>query len=265
MRTRLWLAAVLGFCLVMGVWWWRSELSGRPRPGGIPPSGIWQKILAARHPSNLEIRLQTKVIGHCRWQPGTGLARAGGGFALDVEGSLTLPDFPLPTAFSLAFGFDTNHLWQSFAGRATRLPDVYEFSADAAVQTAHLRVDASDDQLDRTFRFAEFQNPQRLLQELGGPMLPMMAAALGVPLSTNGLSAAALGPRWEASHDSVLVGSNRVPAYRLQTKLINRYKVALFVSPVGELLRAELPYDIVLVREAMTTGKNSEIQDPNPK
>ena len=265
MRTRLWLAAVLVFCLAMGVWWWRSELSGRPRPGGIPPSGVWQKILSAPHPSNLEIRLQTNVIGHCRWQPGTGLARAGGGFALGVEGSLTLPDFPLPAAFSLALRFDTNHLWQSFAGRATMLPDVYEFSADAAAQTARLRVNAGDDQVDRTFRFAEFQNPRPLLEEFGGPMLPMMLAALGVPLSSNQLSADSLGLRWEASHDSILVGGNRVPAYRLEMKPLGRYKVTLFISPFGELLRAELPYNIVLVRQAMTTGKNSETQNPNPK
>ena len=193
-----------------------------------------------------------------------GLARSNGGFSLDVEGSLTLPDFPLPTAFSLALRFDTNRLWQSFAGRATMLPDVYEISADAAAQTARLHVDAGDDQLDRTFRFAEFQNPRPLLEEFGGPMLPMMLAALGVPLSSNQLSADSLGLRWEASHDSILVGTNRVPAYRLEMKPLGRYQITLFISPVGELLRAELPNNIVLVQDTAAV-ENTKIQTPNTK
>ena len=89
-------------------------------------------------------------------------------------------------------------------------------------------------------------------------MLPTMAAALGVPLSTNKLSAAWLGGRWEARSDSMLVGKNRARVYRLQTKLLDRYKMTLFVSPVGEILRAELPGDIVLVHDTLAAMRNSE-------
>ncbi len=274
MHTRLWLAAVTVFWLVMSAWLWLSEFGERRQPGSIPPSIIWQKILTAPDPSNLEIRFQTNVIGYCRWRPDVGQELATGTrrpddepveglvqqlayYSLDFEGSLTLPDFPARTGFSLLLRLDTNRNWQIFSGRLSMRPDVYELSANAAAQTAHLRVDAGADQLNRTFRFTEFQNPQKLLQELGGPMLPMMAAALGVPLSTNQLSAASLGLRWEARHDSVLVGGNRVRAYRLQTKLVNRYKVTLFISPVGELLRAELPYNLVLVHDSLAALRDA--------
>ena len=126
MRKHLWLAAVTVFCLVMGVWLWRSEFGERHQPGGLPPSEVWQKILVAPHPSDLEIRFQTNVIGHCRWWPDAGLARSNEGFSLHLEGSLTLPDFPVPTAFALTLRLNTNRLWQSLAGRATMRPDVYD-------------------------------------------------------------------------------------------------------------------------------------------
>jgi hypothetical protein len=45
-------------------------------------------------------------------------------------------------------------------------------------------VDAGGDKLNRKFRFAEFQKPQKLLQDFGGPLFPAMVAAFGVPLST---------------------------------------------------------------------------------
>ena len=104
-----------------------------------------------------------------------------------------------------------------------------------------VRVDAGGDRLNRQFRFSDLQNPQKLLHELGGPMFPAMIAALGVPLSTNQLSPASVGWRWEALSDSLRIGRNRVRAYRLRARLVDRYNVTLYVSPVGEILRAELP------------------------
>ena len=268
MRTRLWLAAVTVFWLAMSAWLWRSEFGERRQPGSVPPGVVWQKVLTAPDPSNLEIRHGTNVIGYCRWRPDVGQELATGArsleedpvegmvrqlayYSLDFEGSLTLPDFPARTGFSLILRLDTNRVWQTIAARVSMRPDVYELSANSAAQTVRLHVDAGADKLDRTFRFADLQNPQKLLQELGGPMFPMMVAAFGVPLSTNKLSAAGLGWRWEARHDSVLVGGNRVRAYRLQTKLVDRYKITLFISPVGELLRAELPDDLVLVHDTL--------------
>ena len=79
-----------------------------------------------------------------------------------------------------------------------------------------------------------------------------MIAAMGVPLTTNKLSASSLGLRWDARNDSLLIGGNRVRAYRLQTKLLDRWRVTFFISPVGELLRAEFPGELVLVNNALS-------------
>jgi len=172
---------------------------------------VWQKMLTAPDSSTLEIRYKTNSIGTCRWRADVGQELATGArlsdddslegmvqqlayYSLDLEGNMTLPNFSTRVRFSFELRLDTNRMWQTFAAHVSMRPDVYELSANSAAQTVHLRVDAGADKLDRTFRFAEFQNPQKLLQEFGGPMFPAFAAALGVPLSTNKLSSTSLGP-----------------------------------------------------------------------
>jgi hypothetical protein len=271
--TRIWLGLVGLFWLAMSALLWRSEFGPRRQIGSsIPPAVVWQKILTAPDSSRLEIRYGTNHLGYCLWradigqeiatglrmvedEPVEGMVQRLAYYTLDLEGNAALTDFPTRMRFSASLKLDTNYAWQTFEIRVTMRPDSYELLADAAEQTVHFRVDAGADKFDRKFRLAELQNPQRLLQELGGPMLPMMAAAIGVPLSTNRISAS-LGLRWEARNDSILVGRTRLRAYRLQTRLVDRYRLILFVSPVGEILRAELPGNIVLLNDQLSGLRN---------
>ncbi len=277
--TRIWLGLVTVFWVAMAILLWRSEFGSRGQPGSVVPAGmVWQKILTAPDSSNLEIRHHTNRIGYCRWRPEVGQEMATGmhmsdeepvegmvhrlaHYTLDFDGNVTLPGFPTRLRFSAALKLDTNRTWQKFEMELTLRPDVYALRADAGEETVQVRVDAGADKFSRTFRFADFQNPQRLLQEFGGPMFPAMVAALGVPLSTNRLQASSLGGRWEARNDSLLMGGNRVRAYRLQTKLVERYALTVYVSPVGEILRAELPGGIVLVNDAVAGLRSSESHD----
>ena len=274
MRKGLWFVGVTAFWIIMGVWLWRSEFGERRQPGSMPPAVVWQKILTAPDHSNLEIRYGTNVIGFCHWRPALGQELATGNrladdeplegmvqqlayYSLDFDGNLTLPDFPTRVRFTLVLRLDTNKVWQTFHANVAMRPDVYELSANAAAETVQLRVDAGGDKINRQFRFAEFQKPQKLLQDFGGPLFPAMVAALGVPLSTNQFSATSLGLRWDARNDSLLVGGNRVRAYRLQTRLFDRYRIVFFISPVGELLRAEFPGNVVLVNDALAGFRDS--------
>jgi len=43
-----------------------------------------------------------------------------------------------------------------------------------------------------------------------------------------------------------------VRAYRLQTRLLDRFQALIFVSSVGEILRIELPDEIILVNDQLT-------------
>ena len=77
-----------------------------------------------------------------------------------------------------------------------------------------------------------------------------LGQALGymILFSAVGISAAIAGYTRSVA---LLVGKNRVRAYRLQTKIFDRYRITFFISPVGELLRAEFPGSIVLVNDAL--------------
>jgi len=278
--TRIWLVGAAAFWMAMSGLLWRSEFGARRQlASAVPALMVWKKMLSAPDHSTLEIRHGTNRIGSCLWRPDLGQEAATGlriweeeelieGFVphlayytLDLEGTVALPDFPTRLRFSSSARLRTNLFWERFEVSATLRPDVYKVVANHESETIQVQVDAGGDQFDRKFRFSDFQNPQRFLSEIGGPMLPAMAGALGLPLSTNKLSAAAVGLRWEARNDSILVGHNRVRAYRLQTKLLDRWKVTLFVSPVGEILRAEFPGDIVLVNEHITGLRNASEHD----
>ncbi len=279
MRKGAWLVAVTAFWITMSLWLWRTESGQRRQPGGVPVSVVWKKVLTAPDASRLEILYKTNSIGSCHWRPDVGQELATGAllmddnplegmveelshYSLDLEGTMTLPDFPTRVRFSFRLRLDTNQTWQTFDAHISMRPDLYELSASAAAQTVRLRVDAGGDQMNRTFAFSDFQHPQKLLTEFGGPMLPAMIAAMGVPLgATNSLSAASFGLRWEARNDSLLVGKNRVRAYRLQTRLLDRYRITFFISPVGELLRAEFPGDLVLINEALMGLSQSSSHD----
>jgi hypothetical protein len=278
MRKRLWIFAVTALWLAMMVWLWRTEFGARRQPGGVPTAVVWKKMLTAPDPSRLDIYYKTNLIGSCHWRADVGQEIATGArmledepvegmvqqlshYSLDLEGAMKLPDFPRLT-FNLKLRLDTNQTWQSFEGHASMRPDLYQLSINSAAQTVRLYFDAGGEKTDRTFRFSDFQNPQKVLTDAGGPMLPVFAGALGVPLTTNKASGPFLGLRWEARNDSLLIGGNRVRAYRLQSKLFERYRITFFISPVGEVLRAEIPGDILLVNEALAGLRQSSSDEP---
>lgn len=268
MRPRLWLAAVTLFWLAMIVWLWRTEFGQRRQPGNVPVGVVWQKILTAPDSSRLDIFYVTNSIGSCHWRPDVGQELATGArlvddnplegmvqklthYSLDLEGTMALPDFPSRVRFSFQLRLDTNQNWQNFNAYISIRPDLYELNADAIAQTVSIRVDAGGDQINRTFQFADFENPQKLLTDFGGPLFPAMVAAFGVPLRTNQVTATTLRLNWQAHNDSLLIGRNRVRAYRLEAKVLDHYRLTFYISPVGELLRAELPGELVLVNEAL--------------
>jgi hypothetical protein len=101
---------------------------------------------------------------------------------------------------------------------------------------------------------SDLQNPDKVLTELGGPTLPAALAALGLrsPSPQAGTNGVALGLKWEGRNDWLQVGHNPVRVYRLEARLFDRFRAALFVSPVGEILRVELPEDTLMVNDALT-------------
>ncbi|HEX6863950.1 MAG TPA: hypothetical protein VF414_14075, partial [Thermoanaerobaculia bacterium] len=128
----------------------------------------------------------------------------------------------------------------------------WEFHASATNELLRFIANEGEGPQERRFTFAELQDPQKLAQAVGGPFLPAMLAAFGLPLQQQARpSTVALGLHWDARQDWLQVGRNPVRVYRLEARLLDRFKAVFFVSPVGELLRVELPNDVLLINEAL--------------
>ena len=62
-----------------------------------------------------------------------------------------------------------------------------------------------------------------------------------------------LGVQWTARNDWIEIGHTSVRAYRLEATLLDRYRMRIIVSRVGEILRVDLPDEWELVNDHLIT------------
>jgi hypothetical protein len=269
MRYRILFTAIVALFVTMNVLLWRSEWVGRGRFGAtVPARVVWDKVLTSPDNSFLEIRHHGAKLGRANWVasieeafvdpaeaeanlPPEGMIKHVTGYRLDFDGNLALEDFPR-ARFYVSLKLDTNQTWKEFNVRVNMKPLRWEVEAMADAQ--EVRITAEDEQGRSVFKhsFAELRQPEVLLRELGGPTLPAMLALLGVPRSIPDGPAANFGLQWDARMDRLPIGRASIRVYRLEARLFDRYKAVLLISPVGEILRVELPDDIVLTNEGMS-------------
>jgi hypothetical protein len=267
MRYRVYFLLVTGFFITMNVLLWRSEFGGRGRLGApVPAELVWEKVLTSPDHSNLEIRHHGVKIGRAQWAasigeevsespvladelPPEGMVKALTGYSLSFDGAVSLDDLSR-LRFDLNVKLDTNQSWRTLSVKLSVKPFSWEIRSSAKDQTLQFVADG-DERIDRTFTFADLRNPEKILRELGGPVLPGAVAALGLPPPRAGSSSATLALHWEARNDRLEVRDNLIRVYRLEARLFDRLKATLFVSPVGEILRLELPDEIVMTNEAL--------------
>jgi hypothetical protein len=270
-RRRVILLLLVAFWLVMMVQLWRSEFGAHGPAGSPVPVGVvWEKILTAPDQSALQITHRGTNVGFCRWTATVGqeisavmladddlspegLVNQPTGYTLDLDGNVNLPDLGLRLAYDLNLKLGRDEAWQEFHGRMRLRPDEYQIDLRAADKTVRVTSRADGATSSRVFTFDELRNPQKLLREVGGPLLPALLASAGVPVSTNALSRLSVGVVWQAHQDWLLAGRTRMRVYRLETKLFDRYRIRVCVSPVGEILRVELPGDILLQHETLNS------------
>lgn len=267
MRYRVYFLLVTAFFITMNVLLWRSEFGSRSRLGApVPAELVWEKVLTSPDHSNLEIRHHGVKIGRAQWAasigeavsdspmltdelPPEGMVKALTGYSLSFDGAVSLEDLTR-LRFDLNVKLDTNQNWRTFGVKFSVKPFSWEVRSSAEKQTLQF-VAEGDEPIDRTFTFADLRNPEKIVRELGGPVLPGALAALGLPLTPAGSSSSTLALKWEARNDRLDVRDNLIRVYRLEARLFERLKATLFVSPVGEILRLELPDEIVMMNEAL--------------
>jgi len=234
----------------------------------MPAEVVWEKVLTSPDTSYLEIRHHGVKIGHAHWvasigeelatgkimsdePPPEGMLKRLTGYSLDFDGNVSLEDLSrLRIIFLLKLG--TNQNWQEMSLKLIVKPFSWEIQSVAEKQTVRWITADDEERNERNYTFADLQNPEKIMRELGGPALPAALAAFGVPLQQAKPSAVALGLKWESRNDRLKIGSNFIRVYRLEARLFDRYKAVLFVSPVGEILRVELPDEIVMTNDALT-------------
>jgi len=269
MRYRLFFLTVTVFFVTMNVLLWRAEFGARSRYGApVPAETVWEKVLTCPDNSYLEIRRKGAKIGRAVWSanigealspsrvlndelPPEGMIQQLAGYTLDFDGNLSLDELSR-VRFNCNLKLGTNQTWQELALKVTLKPFAWSVHASEALQSVTLTAEDDEGRNERVLSFADLQNPEKLLRDLGGATLPATLAAFGVRLPQIGrTNSVDVGLKWEARNDWLKVGRNPVRVYRLEARLFDLYRATLFVSPVGEILRVELPDEIVLLNDAL--------------
>jgi hypothetical protein len=264
-RAVLW---VLGaFCIAMNVLLWRAEYGASHALGSVVPlETVWRRMLTAPDDSSLAVLHRGQRIGFCRWAVNAGEESVTGKvssenalpegmvdafhqYTVDLDGNVSVGDFSHRLRFSVFARFGTNHHWQEFELKTSLRPLNLEVHAHAGEERVAVSYADGDRSWKKRYAFEDLRNPQRLLWDFGGPAAVALLSALPA-LPTDSMR---VGLRWEARHDWLNLGHSRLRVYRLQTRLLDRYQATLYISRVGEILRLELPEEVVLVNDTLIT------------
>lgn len=267
MRFRITFLLVAAFFVLMNVLLWRSEYGGRGQfEAEVPAELVWEKVLTSPDNSFLEIRHHGVKLGRAHWSatvgealatgrvleemPPEGMVRSLTGYTIDFDGTIVL-DQASRLRFTCHLALDEEKTWKTLEIKLAIKPESWTLLVTNADASITVITDDGAQHTRRTFTEADLRNPATIARDFGGEMWPAALAALGVPLRLPAASAEALRFKWVAANDRVKIGNNLVRAYRLETRLFERFKAVLFVSPVGELLRVDLPDEITLINDAL--------------
>jgi len=276
MRYKIYLLVVTAFFVTMNVLLWRSEYSARGRFGTtLPPEAVWEKVLTSPDFSHLEVRHKGVKIGLAHWSaqiseapastllitddlPPEGMVKRVTGYTLHFDSTVSLDDLSR-LRIDCKLQFATNQSWQEFTLKLSvkPTPSTWEFHASAATETFSFLAEDEEGRREQSFKIGDLHNPERIARAIGGTLMPTMLAAMGLPMNPppqgkpQGRSNLSLGLAWEARNDWLKLGRNPIRVYRIEAKLFDRFRAVFFVSPIGELLRVELPDEIVLMNEAL--------------
>lgn len=253
---------VAGFWVTMNVLLWQAEYGNRgAQLSAVPVSVVWQKILNAPDSSSLNIFQHGQKIGFCHWTtsvgeefakldeaPPEGMESETRKYQIHLDGNVTLRDFESRLRFESSLKLSTNQNWQELDVRLNLRPTVWELHAVAAQKSVRLKAEDGESRFERVLRLDDLKNPDAVLGEFSGPFSLAIFGNMG---SSSGQTSAPrmAGLHWEAHYDNLVIGHEPVRVYRLRTRLLDKYPVTIYVSRAGEILRAELPSDVVLVLE----------------
>jgi hypothetical protein len=266
MIRRLSFAVIALFWVVMNALLWRSEFGGQNLAASIPAAAVWEKILTAPDDSSLSINFQAKKVGYIRLRPAIresgadgqiasenepeGIVRKVSEYTIEVDGSLVAQALTRSVRFSGEFAFGTDLRWKQFRTQTLVRPYTWQVKGSAADKS--LWVQSTDGTSEWIQRFSpeDLRNPQQLATVLESPILAALLPQF-LPAATQTNMPLSLALDWTAHYEWLQIGRNKVRIYRLEAKLLDRHRIVVLVSRVGEILRIELPGEIKLVNDIL--------------
>jgi hypothetical protein len=267
MFSRITLLTLALFWLTMTYLLWRSEYVGQKQVGtSVPVELVWRKILTAPDNSGLEIRHHKQKVGYCRLASNVGQELAMGkflndalppdastananGYRLNLEGNVALNETPGRLKFDLEIKMSTNRVWQELDLQVRMKPSIWQIHSRASDETVSLVSGGPEGRTERIYKFADLQNPVTLMQEFDVPAPVGLLGMLGTTPQEREKNSLALGLDWTARNDWIAIGHTSVRDFRLEASLLDRYRVIILVSPVGEILHVYLPDEWELVND----------------
>jgi len=251
------------FWVTMNILLWRVEYgTGRDIGSPVPVEMVWKKILDSPDDSALNITRRGNHIGFCHLRTSVGekLSKLDeapqNGVSIKVnrilfDGSLAMKEKVRRLRFDGELLLSADRDWEQFDLRVMHRPVEIEVHSIAAERTVQVSATDGEYDFERAFKFSEFQNPTALLGELVGPFAEGLVGGFDLSALTKSSERTPTLLNWEARTDTLMIGHEPVRVYHLQTRIADRYNVAIFVSHAGEILKAELPDGIALVHEKL--------------
>ncbi|MBM3875183.1 MAG: hypothetical protein FJ386_00470 [Verrucomicrobia bacterium] len=273
MPQRLVLTGVTVFWVTMNVLLWRSEFRAEGEGGSpVPLAMVWQKMLRAPDDSDLEIFHKKKRLGSFRWganiqeniatgrtateEPDLeGMVKQLTGYSIDItDGFLDIGRGQRALRFNASTTFTTNHTWRDFSISIMQRPNSLDLRASALSNSLSISVNSGEGSFTRAWNFDQLKDPSPVVGELsGGSSLPvaMLTSSLLGSLGLQHIRQVGANLPWEARNDWMKIGHSRLRVFRLRARLFDKHQIIVHVSRVGEILKIELPDDVVMVNKRL--------------
>ena len=254
MTNRLVFIAIAAFWVTMNVLLWRMEFGAHGGDTPVPLGLVWRKILTAPDASSLSVFQNGQRSGYCEFSTSIGqemaaldadkpppeglVARAG--YQIHLAGNFALGDFTNRVKFDGRASFGSAHQWRELTLKVTLRQAMVEIRSQATNQNVHVKITSEGGMLERDLTFADLQNPDALVRAFAGDFAGSLLGGVGLPALPSAASAA---PAWTARRTRVRIGSEPVPVYQVETRLLDQ-AIVIDVSTLGEILSVDLPGNI---------------------
>ncbi len=257
MIWRLTFFLLAAFWVTMNVLLWRSEYGSHGGEMPVPVNLVWRKIMTAPDASSLSIFQNGRRTGFCELSTSVGQAMAkldedkpppegvvtAAGYQVHLNGSLSVGDFTNRVKFDGRIQFSTTREWRELNLKVSTRFVAVEIHSLATNQTVRVVITSDGSLVERNLTFADLQNPSSLFRAFAGNITDGLPGDFAMPLLP---PPAALGQsfHWQAERDRLKMGREPVSVYRLETRILD-HPIVIYVSTLGEILRVELPGDII--------------------